>query len=93
MKCLRCGYCCIHYMVVIVDDPEKGIQEDNVKAIGMNGPERCKHLRGDKPGEFSCEIHDYDWYVETPCYQHTQIGKDDEPCRIGQAVLSGKILL
>ena len=93
MKCLRCGYCCINYMVIIVNDPAIGIREDNLLAIGVNGPERCKHLIGDKPGEFSCAVHHYDWYKETPCFNHTQVGREGDPCRIGEGVLVGKIPL
>jgi len=86
MKCLRCGYCCTKYAVIIVDDPEKGPVEDNLKPHLGDGP--CQHLEGEKPGKYHCRIHHYPWYKETPCFEHTQIGKDDEPCRIGQWVLS-----
>ena len=87
MKCLRCGYCCIQYTVVIVDDPSKGIVEDNliVKETGQ----RCKHLTGNKPGEFSCAIHNYSWYEETPCYRHGQIETSaDKSCRLGAFLLN-----
>ena len=86
MKCLRCGYCCHNYMVVIVDDPAEGIAEDNL--ICHDGKGRCKHLRGDKPGEYSCAVHDFPWYEETPCFAHGQIERSpDEPCRLGVYVL------
>jgi len=85
MKCLRCGYCCKTYSVVIVDDPEKGIQQDNLKA--RMGDESCQHLEGDKPGEYSCAIHDYPWYEETPCFQHGQIEQEDSDCRLGRYIL------
>ncbi len=84
MKCLKCGYCCINYMVVIVDDPKKGLCEDNlIGHLGKGKP--CKHLIGNTPGKYSCAIHDYEWYKETPCYKHTQIeDSSDCVCRIGQ---------
>jgi hypothetical protein len=86
MKCLRCGYCCIFYAVVIVDDPEKGIVEDNLKSRGGLNP--CQHLLGDKPGGYSCKIHDYSWYSETPCFTHGQIESSPEtPCRLGEHIL------
>lgn len=73
-------------MVVIVDDPEKGLDEDNLKA--REGGSSCQHLKGDKSGEFSCAIHDYPWYEETPCFAHTQIEDGNTDCRIGEHVLS-----
>lgn len=83
MICLRCGYCCTKLSVIIVDDPKKGIAEDNLIHYEGNGTP-CKHLRGDKPGEYYCAIHSEEWYPETPCYQHTQVeGIEDTVCRIG----------
>lgn len=91
MICLRCGYCCLTSCVIIVDDPEKGIQEDN-NLILQNGLEkRCKHLRGDSSGEYSCAIHDKTWYKETPCFSHGQIeSSTDTPCRMGVYILNKK---
>ena len=84
MICLRCGYCCQALHVVIVDDPEKGLKKDNLKAINCL-KERCQHLRGDKPGEFSCAIHNKKWYKKTPCARHGQIERsEDTPCRMGE---------
>ena len=86
MKCLRCGYCCKTYMVIIVDDPEKGTVDNNLKAHMGDGP--CQHLRGDKPGEYSCFIHGYSWYEETPCFSHGQIEQKDSECRLGRWILN-----
>lgn len=87
MICLRCGYCCHNYVVVIVDNPELGIQESNLTTQGMVR-KPCKHLRGDKPGEYSCAIHDYPWYPETPCFDFGQIEVGNTECRIGQYMLN-----
>lgn len=84
MKCLRCGYCCQNSFVMVVDDPEKGIADGNLKAIGDHGPERCPHLRGNISGQFSCAVHDRPWYPETPCFSHAQIEGKDSPCRMGE---------
>jgi hypothetical protein len=87
MICLRCGYCCINLCVMIVDDHEKGLKEDN---IIFHSGERvsCKHLIGDKPGYYSCNIHHYKWYKKTPCYSHGQIEQSkDCNCRIGEYIL------
>lgn len=88
MKCLRCGHCCIKYAVVIVDDPELGPVDGNLIArTGLDGP--CQHLRGDKPGEYSCAIHHYDWFPDTPCGQFTQMETHpDTPCRMGEYLLA-----
>jgi len=91
--CVRCGYCCKELCVIIVDDPEKGLDvsspdcRDNLVYHGGNG-KRCKHLRGDKAGEYSCAIHDEPWYKDTPCYSHSQIERSpDDVCRMGEYIL------
>jgi hypothetical protein len=88
MICLRCGECCKHYFVVIVDDPAKGPAESNLKTLDGSAP--CQHLRGDTPGHYSCAIHHYPWYKNTPCGHHEQIGKPNDECRLGQFILSVK---
>lgn len=87
MKCLRCGYCCKNCCVIIIDDPEKGISQDNMIAHDGHGTP-CKHLTGDKPGEFSCALHDYPWYKKTPCFAHGQIERGNTNCRLGEYVLN-----
>ena len=86
MKCLHCGHCCKTSFVVIVIDPDKGITSDNLKALDLN-KEPCPHLQGNKPGKYSCAIHNKEWYLETPCFKHTQIEAKDSPCRLGKYVL------
>ena len=81
MRCLRCSWCCHQLEVIIVDDPEKGLNEGNLKA--KHTGDRCQHLRGDQKGEYSCAIHNYPWYHRTPCAAHDQIGKPGAPCRMG----------
>jgi len=76
-------------MVMIVDDPEKGLAEDNIIAHMGNGP--CKHLLGDKAGEYSCAIHNKKWFKNTPCFSHGQIeATSDDLCRIGEYHLKRK---
>lgn len=90
MKCLRCGYCCTHLMAIIVVDPEVGIEPENLKVIGLEAPEkmeRCPHLRGDTPGEYSCAVHDREWYKYSDCAAYDQIGEKDSNCRVGERVL------
>jgi len=81
--CLRCGYCCVMYNVTILENPMLGINKDNL--IHKGYLERCQHLEGAEPGEFSCAIHNYAIYRDTPCYQHSQIEKDEtDECRMGR---------
>ena len=54
MICLRCGYCCLMYDVVIVSDPDKPADDENNIEFKQNN-QRCKHLVGDKIGEFSSQ--------------------------------------
>lgn len=76
-------------MAVVVDDPSKGIQEGNLVGLQGDGTP-CKHLVGDEPGKYHCKIHHYDWYQDTPCFRHIQVGRKNEPCRIGQNFLKKK---
>lgn len=91
MKCVRCGYCCKNYMVMIVDDPKKGLSKDNLILQRGDGTP-CKHLKGDSPGNYSCELHDYHWYKKTPCWAHGQLEYQDSICRIGEYILNNNIL-
>lgn len=87
MICLRCGYCCINYDVMIVNDPKIGIIEANIihKPFGI----KCKHLI-ENDNYYTCNIHNYEWYIDTPCYAHTQIENKNSNCRIGEYVQSKK---
>lgn len=89
MKCLHCGHCCKNYPVAIVDDPSKGLREDNlVMNPGDGNP--CKHLKTNpKTGKYDCAVHKYPWYKETPCYRHGQVeANDDCECRLGKYLLN-----
>jgi hypothetical protein len=71
---------------MIIDDPDKGADEDNFAYY--DGHNRCKHLVGDKAGEYSCAIHDKEWYSETPCFNYTQIERSPkDKCRIGITII------
>jgi DNA-directed RNA polymerase subunit RPC12/RpoP len=77
-------------MVMIVDDPEKGIAPNNIICHKGDGTP-CKHLIGDEPGEYSCAIHDKSWYKDTPCFAHRQIEQSpDEVCRLGKHMMELK---
>ena len=84
MICLRCGYCCKELWVMIVNDPDKGIEIDNIIEHKGQG-NSCKQLQGNVVGEYSCAIHDKEWYDETPCNRHGQIeSSPDTECRMGR---------
>jgi len=82
MICLRSGYCCINFDVLIVNDAELGISEDNIihKPYGV----KCKHLEFDKNNVASCLVHDKEWYKDTPCFEFTQIEYSNSNCRLGE---------
>ena len=87
MKCLRCGWCCHNCLVVIIKDKDRGVKEDNLIVHNGNGSP-CPHLRGDGPGIYACDIHDEDWYDQTPCHSHGQIEASvDAECRMGRYLL------
>ena len=86
MLCVRCGCCCYQLAVVILIDPALPVKESNmeVKETGK----RCRHLKGSKPGEYSCDMHDTKVYKSTPCFSHTQIEQNPKcVCRMGEYIL------
>ena len=90
MKCLRSGYCCFNYDIVIVDNPDLGPIENNLKY--KPGGVKCQHLLGNKPGKYSCAVHDMPWYSETPCGQFGQIEHNAKDlCRMGEYILNGGV--
>jgi len=44
---------------------------------------QCPHLRGDRPGEYWCYCHNKPWYNQTPCYEYSQIERNNSLCRTG----------
>lgn len=89
MKCIRCGYCCVAFDVVIVK-PEF---VDNVdltdvscmkKLIHKHGNQNCPHLEYDNETRIAtCKVHNKSWYKDSPCYSHHVIGDPNKPCRVG----------
>jgi len=71
---------------MIVDIPARGITEDNI--IFKPAGQRCKHLAGNKPGEYECLVHGRRWYRRTPCADFGQIeAAANSPCRMGAYIL------
>lgn len=91
MKCIRCGYCCFMFDVIIVDpkyidnfDPEGDVSEMD-KLIHKPCNVICPHLIITMSSEYAeCAVHNKPWYNMTPCYQHSVIGVENEDCRVGR---------
>lgn len=75
----------------VVIDPNIGPAEDNMQPVGYNEEsiDRCPWLRGDKPGELSCAVHDRPWYAESPCAAYQSHWPDDRPCTLGEYIVNG----
>ena len=72
-------------------DPDLGVVEGNLDA--KHTGDRCPHLVGEQPGEYSCAIHEHENYKLTPCYQFGQIEiRETDKCRIGVWQLANKTL-
>jgi len=86
MKCLRCGYCCIHLDVIIVKPECVDLPDLNseVSLMHKESGKECPHLSWE--GDIAiCGVYDKDWYERTPCVSHTQIEASiDNPCRLGE---------
>ena len=92
MTCLRCGYCCIAYDVIIIDpkyiSPDLDLQSPEItkKLILKKGGEVCPYLQW-KGNKAICSIHQYKWYKDTPCAHHNE----SNVCRIGQYIRDNNI--
>ena len=79
MKCVRCGYCCVAYDVILPDGSykENGRQ---CKYLTWDGDKACCSIHGQTT---ECGGYRHRW-SETPCGQHGQIErKKTDLCRIG----------
>ena len=77
------------FTVIVVDPTLKNptMIPDNLRGIDLT-KERCPHLNGDKPGEYSCGIHHHPWFKKTPCGTHSQIETGNTDCRMGTFLLN-----
>lgn len=88
MICLRCGYCCQNYAVILPDG-----------SFHEGGGIDCKFLtwEGSKAvctvHEKAAVVHDEEGVVhkipweKTPCGRHTQIERGNTNCRLGEYIL------
>jgi hypothetical protein len=84
MLCLRCGQCCLHLDIFIVNPssilPDGSIDPDDQEAmIFKPAGQRCPHLayEGDSA---VCTIHQLPCYQGAPCQQFEQVGPEDALC-------------
>jgi len=87
MECLRCGYCCCFYDVIIISpdaiDASGNVDFNNDRSYQHKPTgEQCPHLSWENDIA-SCGIHEHSWFRKTPCHAFTQIGDHGAPCRMG----------
>jgi hypothetical protein len=92
-NCVRCGYCCISYLNVVISPKYAHLDEIDFNnfeqpedlVIGLDGTKPCPHVYWDQEKDLAgCKIHHKKWFKNTPCYDH----REEEKCRIGKYVLS-----
>ena len=64
MDCLKCGYCCIWYDVIVPIDPDKGFVAGNL--THKPGGKMCHHNMPDG----TCAIHGRDYYKDMSCFHY-----------------------
>jgi hypothetical protein len=88
MICLRCGQCCLHLDIFVVNPAsilaDGSIDPDDKEAmIFKPAGQRCPHLvsQAAREGEMAvCTIHHLPCYRGTPCEQFEQVGPEDAVC-------------
>ena len=88
MICLRCGQCCLHLDIFVVNPAsilaDGSIDPDDQEAmIFKPAGQRCPHLafQAAREGEMAvCTIHHLPCYRGTPCDQFEQVGPEDAVC-------------
>ena len=93
MKCLRCGYCCIKYDVIIIDpkyiNTELNFEDISIqeKLMIKKSNTWCPHLEENNKHTFNCKVHNKPWYNMTPCFEFGQIEQSKlDKCRTGNYV-------
>lgn len=92
MKCVRCGYCCYQYDVIIIK-PEFCVPEFKMSEVKefmvmhKKSGEKCPHLYFD--GDIAvCKLHNFKWYKQTPCYTHNTEINNHLDCLLGTKVMN-----
>ncbi|NMB86131.1 MAG: hypothetical protein A4E44_00974 [Methanosaeta sp. PtaB.Bin018] len=84
MICQRCGNCCIHLDIYIINPtsvlPDGTIDTGDPSAmIHKPAGERCPHLAWEN-NQAACVIHHLPCYQGTPCQLFEQVGSEDAVC-------------
>ncbi|MGB5101183.1 MAG: hypothetical protein WBN94_11380 [Methanothrix sp.] len=88
MICLRCGQCCLHLDIFVVNpfsilaDGSIDPYDQEAMIFKLAG-QRCPHLsnEGGHDGCLAvCTIHHLPCYWGTPCEQFEQVGPEDAVC-------------
>ncbi len=87
MICKRCGRCCIHLDILVVNPrsilPDGSLDRSDPEAMILKpAGQICPHLVEAKAeGDIAtCTIHSLPCYKETPCERFEQIGPQDSIC-------------
>ena len=92
MHCLRCGRCCLHLDIFIVNPSsilaDGSIDADDQEAMIIKpAGKKCPHLaqqllhpQESKGSIAVCTIHHLHCYRGTPCEQFEQLGPEDAVC-------------
>ncbi len=88
MICKRCGRCCIHLDILVVNPrsilPGGSLDRSDPEAmISKPAGQICPHLvfEAKEEGDIAtCTIHSLPCYKETPCERFEQIGPQDSIC-------------
>ncbi len=88
MLCLRCGQCCFHLDINVINPrsilPDGTVNPDDPEAmIFKPARQMCPHLVIEDEGAAcmaTCAIHHLPCYRGTPCDQFEQIGPEDAVC-------------
>jgi hypothetical protein len=88
MKCLRCGQCCFHLDIFIINPrsilPDGTVSSDDPEAMIFKPAQQiCPHLsiENDRAtNTATCTIHHLPCYRGTPCEQFEQLGPAEDVC-------------
>ncbi len=95
MICKRCGRCCIHLDILVVNPrsilPDGRLdRSDPVAMISKPAGEACPHLAfeaASKEQIATCTIHHLTCYRDTPCERFEQIGPEDSICLLSSYLI------
>ena len=97
MICRRCGNCCLHLDILVVNPrsilPDGSLDRSDPQAmISKPAGQMCPHLAFEALAEgkiATCTIHHLPCYRDTPCQKFEQIGPEDSICLLS-SYLDGK---